>query len=469
MRLSVAASQCAAHLTEISETPLKTEKVHLETERPSSRLPSDALMERYRCQDEFLDFKVEGELSSEEGYFRFDSDTLCYGHTSTGFRSNTVRGDLYDAIADIAIDGEKIRIPFDPTEVINNCRLEHYQRRRFAESRISRQLYYWLRPLTNQWLRKHLQKFYARNWRESTFPQWPVDTTVERICEKLMLIQMKAKGVRKVPFVWFWPRGAVGSVMMTHDVETEIGWDFCEELLAMDDRHGVKSTFQIVPEGCYAVRPEFLKAIRSRGFEVGVHDLNHDGRLFDDREEFLRRVKRINQYGVEFEARGFRGAVLYRKPEWYGALNFSFDMSIPNVAPLDPQRGGCCTVFPYFIGNIIELPLTTVQDYTLFHLLNRKSIDLWKEQIEHVLAKCGLVSFIVHPDYIQDPDTKAVYEKLLAHLTELKEQKHLWFALPSDIERWWRARSRMAIVRDGDSWQIWGRRRTSSASLRQGC
>jgi peptidoglycan/xylan/chitin deacetylase (PgdA/CDA1 family) len=442
---------------EISNTPLKTEEIHIETEQAPSRLPGSALMDRYRCPDNFLECELEGELAPNEGYFQLKPDTICYGRTSAGFRRDRVRGDLYDAIADIGIEAGKVRVPFDPSEVIDNCRLERYQRHPFAESRISRKFYYWLRPLTNQWLRKHLQRSYARNWRESAFPQWPVDTTVERICETLMLLQMKAKRIQRVPFVWFWPRAAHGCVMMTHDVETERGRDFCQNLLDIDDRNGVKSTFQIVPEGRYAVQPEFLKAIRSRGFEIGIHDLNHDGLLFDDREEFLRRAERINQYGARFEARGFRAAVLYRKPEWYGALNFAFDMSIPNVAPLDPQRGGCCTVLPYFIGNMVELPLTTAQDYTLFHLLNMRSIDLWKEQIELILAKNGLVSFIVHPDYIQEPDTKAVYEKLLGHLAELREQRHLWFALPSDIERWWRARSQMTVVRDGDSWRIEGK------------
>jgi hypothetical protein len=131
-------------------------------------------------------------------------------------------------------------------------------------------------------------------------------------------------------------------------------------------------------------------------------------------------------------------------------------MSFPNVAHLDPQRGGCCTVMPYFIGEILELPLTTVQDYTLFHLLNERSIDLWKRQIEIILAKNGLVSFIVHPDYIQEPDTMAVYHQLLAHLAELREQGNLWFALPGEIDTWWRARSKMSVVRDGESWRIEG-------------
>src|SRR2546425_12755629 len=39
-----------------------------------------------------------------------------------------------------------------------------------------------------------------------------------------------------------------------------------------------------------------------------------------------------------------------QKQEWFDALDFSYDMSVPNVAHLDPQRGGCCTVMPYFVG-----------------------------------------------------------------------------------------------------------------------
>ncbi len=55
-------------------------------------------------------------------------------------------------------------------------------------------------------------------------------------------------------------------------------------------------------------------------------------------------------------------------------------MSVPNVAHLDPQRGGCCTVMPYFIGDILEIPVTTIQDYTLFNILNDFSTRIWKEQ-----------------------------------------------------------------------------------------
>ena len=37
---------------------------------------------------------------------------------------------------------------------------------------------------------------------------------------------------------------------------------------------------------------------------------------------------------------------MYRNQDWYDVFEFSYDMSVPNVAHLDPMRGGCCTVMP---------------------------------------------------------------------------------------------------------------------------
>ncbi len=357
----------------------------------------------------------------------------------------------------VLFDGSQLVLPFDPNEVIDNLRLERYPSVQLRDhERALKSIYYWLRPLTNRFLRKGVQRLRAANWQKKRFPQWPVDTTVESICENLLLLSMQANGVDRIPFIWFWPDGARGCVSMTHDVEAVAGHRFCSQLLDIDDSFGIKSSFQIVPEGLYPVTPEFLNRLRDRGIEVCVQDLNHDGRLFDEREEFRRRAALINRYGREYGAKGFRSAVLYRNPEWYQDLDFSFDMSMPNVANLDPQRGGCCTVMPYFIGDVLELPLTTIQDYSLFHVLNEHSIDLWRIQLEMILAKNGLASFIVHPDYIIEPEPQAVYKDLLALLSELRGRESVWFALPSEIDSWWRARSRMSIVNDNGSWRIVG-------------
>ena len=123
---------------------------------------------------------------------------------------------------------------------------------------------------------------------------------------------------------------------------------------------------------------------------------------------------------------------------------------------LEPQRGGCCTVMPYFVGEILEIPLTACQDYTLFHILNDYSIGLWKKQTELILQKYGLLSFITHPDYLIESRARAVYESLLDYLSQISERRGIWRALPGEVDRWWRARSEMKLVEDGGGWRIEG-------------
>jgi hypothetical protein len=243
---------------------------------------------------------------------------------------------------------------------------------------------------------------------------------------------------------------------MTHDIEGQAGLDFSDELMDIDEAHGVKSAFQLIPEGREDAWERTAARLRARGFEVNLHDLNHDGRLFADRDEFLARARRINDYARRFNCDGFRSGAMYREQGWFSAFEFAYDMSVPNAAHLEPQRGGCCTVMPYFVGDVLELPLTTTQDYTLFHILNDYSIDLWREQIRLIAGRHGLISVITHPDYLVGQRERDVYLKLLDYLVELREREGVWFALPGAVNRWWRNRRAMQLVRDGDAWRIEG-------------
>jgi hypothetical protein len=271
-----------------------------------------------------------------------------------------------------------------------------------------------------------------------------------------LLLSMKTQGIEKLPFIWFWPDGASSCVIVTHDVETKAGAAFVPRLMDLDDEFDIKSSFQVVPQKQYPVSKGFLNEIKSRGFELNVQDLNHDGNLFDNREKFFKRAQAINRYVREYEAHGFRAGRMYRNADWLDALEISYDMSIPNVAHLDAQRGGCCTVFPYFIGRILELPVTTIQDYSLFHILNTYSPELWKTQIGIIRKKHGLASFIIHPDYIVNTKAQDVYRALLTHLTVSRDQERVWIPLPEDVNRWWRERNQMNLVQDGNSWRIEG-------------
>jgi len=445
----------------ISPDILQINACRIRFDGPRTERMEQALIDRYRCPESLVEFDLAGSLSDEAGYFRFGQDTICYGRSATGFRANRADGVLYNALKDATTNGSNAVLPFDPTEVIDTLRFERYANRynQGALNRWKRSLrnaYYFLRPLMHVNIRRHFQRTHLNGWRSLLFPRWPVDTTVEDLCEQLLLLSMKAKGIDRVPFVWFWPDGAQSCVAMTHDLETERGKTFCSELMDIDDSFGFKASIQVVPEERYKVSCAFIQSIRDRGFEVNIQDLNHDGHLFRNREEFLRRAQRINAYGREYEAKGFRAAVLYRNLDWYDALEFSFDMSVPNVAHVDPQRGGCCTVMPYFVGDILEIPLTTIQDYALFHLLNEYSLDLWKAQTALIMEKNGLVSFIVHPDYVIEKRAQDIYRDLLAFLRQQGQEKRTWFALPGEIDDWWRSRSKMRVVDHDRKWHIEG-------------
>ena len=418
-----------------------------------------ALTDYYRCPEEFVKISLAAELSRGAGYFAFGGN-VCWGQSAYGYRAASPIG-LYETLADVSVTSGCLRVPFDPTQVIDNLRLERYavERDDAAQPRQTawQAPYYALRPLIPTALRRTLQRLYMRGWKRVAFPRWPIDDTVDGIVERLLLLCLRSQGVERVPFIWFWPDGAPSCAIVTHDIETSEGLDRCDWLMDMDEKAGIRSSFQVVPEDRYSVSAAFLDAIRTRGFEINVHDLNHDGRLFSSREEFLRRVKKINSYARAFGARGFRSGSLYRHADWYDALEVAYDMSIPNAGHLEIQRGGCCTVMPYFIGNVVELPLTTTQDYTLFHILNDFSNDVWKNQIESIMSRHGLVSLIVHPDYQTDDRARRAYAALLDQLSRLREAGRCWLALPGDVERWWRARSRMRLVRDGDGWRVEGR------------
>src|SRR5260370_23536550 len=98
------------------------------------------------------------------------------------------------------------------------------------------------------WVGKHLQGVYFRGRNSIPFPHWPVDRSVENIFEQLLGLSLKSSQVTRIPFVWFWPEGARSCTMLTHDVETSAGVDFCPKLMDVNDSFGIKSSFQMVPE-----------------------------------------------------------------------------------------------------------------------------------------------------------------------------------------------------------------------------
>jgi len=423
---------------------------------------SSILSDYYRVPDEGLARVCAPPLSGEDGFFLFGPDVICYGKSATGVSPEIENAGRFDASRNANLKNSEVHLPFNPVQVVENLLRERYVKQRPAKNGrmvdlpIVRSTYYAVRELLPVSIRKHLQKFYLGDWSRLLFPRWPVDFTVDTLHERILRLSMQANGIQRMPFIWFWPNGAPNALIVTHDVETAAGRDFTRELIDLDEAHGIRASFQVIPEKRYEVPDEYVALIRSRGFEFNIHDLNHDGQLYQERQLFLQRSKKINSYVKKFATNGFRAGVMYRNLDWYDAYEMSYDMSMPNVAHLEPQRGGCCTVFPYFVGKILEIPLTTCQDYSLFQILNDYSIDLWKQQLALLRKRNGLMSFIAHPDYLIDASARKVYESLLQYLQQMVQREKIWMALPGEVDQWWRARSQMHLVQAEGRWTVEG-------------
>ena len=219
--------------------------------------------------------------------------------------------------------------------------------------------------------------------------------------------------------------------MMTHDVEGAAGRDVLRPADGPGRlvRHQVGVSARAGSDADELASSAGRRASAQRGFEVNLHDLNHDGHLFHNREQFLRARgadqplrARVRLPRVSGPARCIASRTGSTRFE------FSYDMSVPNVAHLEPQRGGCCTVMPYFVGDILELPLTTTQDYSLFHILGDYSIDAVEDADRgDPSRRTGSISFIAHPDYLVEPRARRSYVDLLAHLQALRDERNLWW------------------------------------------
>ena len=214
--------------------------------------------------------------------------------------------------------------------------------------------------------------------------------------------------------------------------------------MELEAKFGFRSSFNFVPEG-YETPKELRDELARNGFEVGVHGLKHDGKLYNSREIFRERAQRINHYLKEWKAVGFRSPFMHHNLEWIHDLNIQYDASTFDTDPFEPQPDGENTIFPFWVsrpggGGYMELPYTLVQDFNLFMILQEKSIDVWKRKLDWIAEHGGMALLNTHPDYVHfgpGPAPEGEFcAELYAELLEYMKSQHLgqyWHALPREV------------------------------------
>jgi hypothetical protein len=300
----------------------------------------------------------------------------------------------------------------------------------------AKRVYYNLKPYMPRPLIRLLRQLYSARTEDLHGSDWPVEDRYVHFLWDVMKRVMQESGQQTLHYRHFWPHGRRFAFVLTHDVETFIGRDYVLQVADLEEQLGFRSSFNFVPER-YHTDEALMQELRDRGFEVGVHGLKHDGKLFRSRKEFLQRAKKINTYIHQFGANGFRTPLTHRQPEWMQVLDLEYDLSFFDTDPYEPMPGGTMSIWPFQLGRFLELPYTLVQDYTLARVLGETTPRIWLDKIDFLAEHYGMALLNAHPDYLRDADVWQVYKTFLR---TIKERDDYWHALPRDVAHWWTRR-----------------------------
>jgi len=304
-------------------------------------------------------------------------------------------------------------------------------------------IYYRVKPFVPQALRTAVRRRFALRLRDRVQETWPI-----------------MPGSEQAPDNWLgWPEGKKFALVLTHDVEGELGLNKCRRLMQIEQELGFRSSFNFIPEGDYRVPRELREELSENGFEVGVHDLQHDGRLYQSRREFRQKAARINHYVHEWGASGFRSGFMLHNLNWLHDLEIQYDASTFDTDPFEPQPEGRNTIFPFWVSGrlagqtnglsngashegYIELPYTLPQDSTLFLLLQETSEEIWIRKLDWIAEHGGMVLLDTHPDYMAFGDGRQktteypveLYVRFLRYVRSKYEGQY-WHVLPREVAR----------------------------------
>lgn len=270
------------------------------------------------------------------------------------------------------------------------------------------------------------------------FPAWPLDTSVAELLRFWIRCELIARDRQQIDFRWFWPGRHRAALILTHDVESAAGLRNAVRIADLEEERGLRSSFNVVADD-YPLDWGVIDELAARGFELGLHGVHHDRSMFSSRTVFDAQQPPLRKMADRLGAQGFRSPATHRVHDWLADLPVDYDCTVPMSDPYEPQPGGCCSPWPYFLGSVVELPWTLPQDHTTFTLLRERSIDLWMRQVDAIERSAGLIQCLSHPDpgYLGDADKEALYVEFL---DAVAARPGIWAALPREVSDWWRAR-----------------------------
>lgn len=312
--------------------------------------------------------------------------------------------------------------------------------------------YFRVKPYVPRTIRWALRRIRIPGIIKRSTSVWPIDDTAG----------VKPQGWKE------WPEGKQFALVFTHDVESAEGIRKVRDLAGLDMEFGFQASFNFIPEGPYADPVGVRDWLCENGFEVGVHDLNHDGHLYESRDGFSRKAECINKYLQQWGAVGFRSGFMLHQLDWLHDLNVLYDTSTFDTDPFEPQPEGSHTIFPFHVKppredgrpGYVELSYTLPQDSTLFILMREKTPEIWKRKLDWIARQGGLALVNIHPDYInfsESGHSSSHYPvEIVREFMEYIQQTYggrFWNPLARDLAQWYLDEIHLAKVPDHENVQ----------------
>lgn len=278
--------------------------------------------------------------------------------------------------------------------------------------------------------------------RKGPFPNWPIDGAADLLRDVRRSLRRYAEndGSNEQPDEISWPGAKRYALCLTHDIDTKEGFRRARNFMELESEFGFASCWFVVLKNCRS-NSKSLEGMIKAGNEIGCHGDNHDERLAHlGQFEIEARLERYKDIIADYNMRGFRSPCLSRTQALLKALGrfFEYDSTFPDteISSRFSHPRGCCSVLPYYLGMLMELPLTMPQDSAF--VFSRKTpeemLNLWIDKLKWIKAIGGLAVLNVHPDS-HFGMKGAIFDIYRRFLEVIQEDKEAWVTTPSRIVR----------------------------------
>jgi len=238
------------------------------------------------------------------------------------------------------------------------------------------------------------------------FPRWPIEPSLESF--RIFLSSLLRSGRDK-------PWSGKYAVAFTHDIDCAEGYRGARRLAEIDRDYGVRATWFVscAPD---VIDYDVLDELAAEGNEIACHGLRHDNKIaYLPADGIAARLALCAKQLSRYNPTGFRSPSMVRSENLFSVVErfFSYDSSVPDTDGLT----GCCSVFPFRRGRLLEIPISMPLDASL--LLRGYDAELalavWRKKLQWVKTLGGLAVFTTHPEphFSGRAEMRRAYERLV--------------------------------------------------------